>query len=74
MELLAGELNPAADVVEQGDGWQFHAPIGIRLAQVVHHGTDHRNHVCTVLTTIGVTPPEIDLWDYGRAAAHTWDT
>lgn len=71
MELIAGELDPNADVVEQGDGWQFHAPLGIRLGQVVHHGTDHRNHVCTVLTTLGVTPPEIDLWDYGRAAGRT---
>ena len=30
-----------------------HAPMGIRLAQVVHHGTDHRSQICTALTTIG---------------------
>lgn len=43
MELLAGELDADADVVEHGDGWDFHSPLGFRLAQVVHHGTDHRS-------------------------------
>jgi len=36
MELLDGEIDPAADVVERGDGWEVHAPIGLRLAQVIH--------------------------------------
>jgi len=39
------------------------APLGVRLAQVVHHGTDHRSQVCTALTSLGITPPEIDVWD-----------
>jgi uncharacterized damage-inducible protein DinB len=42
-----------------------HAPLGIRLAQALHHGTDHRSQVCTALTTLGIEPPAIDLWDYG---------
>jgi uncharacterized damage-inducible protein DinB len=47
------------------DGSETHGPIGIRLAQVLHHGTDHRSQICTALTTLGVEPPEIDAWDYG---------
>ena len=54
------------------DGSETHAPLGIRLAQVVHHGTDHRSQICTVLTTLGIEPPPIDVWDFadhdGRAA------
>jgi uncharacterized damage-inducible protein DinB len=42
------------------DGSGSHAPIGIRLAQVVQHGTDHRSQICTALTTLGVEPPEIN--------------
>lgn len=71
MALLAGELDPDADVVEHGDGWEFHAPVGLRLAQVVHHGTDHRSQVCTALTSLGLTPPAIDLWDFGEATGRT---
>lgn len=41
--------------------------MGVRLAQVVHHGTDHRSQVCTALTSLGVTPPEIDVWAYAQA-------
>ncbi len=41
-------------------------PAGIRLAQVLHHGTDHRSQICTALTTLGHEPPEIDVWEYGE--------
>jgi len=55
------------DVVRhRDDGSASHAPLGIRLAQVIHHGTDHRSQICTGLTSLGFTPPEIDVWDYGR--------
>jgi uncharacterized damage-inducible protein DinB len=71
-ELLAGTVDPDADVPEQGDeGWEFHASTGLRLAQVVHHGTDHRSQVCTALSSLSVTPPEIDLWSFGEATGRT---
>jgi uncharacterized damage-inducible protein DinB len=69
--LVAEELDPDADVVRhRDDGIDSHAPLGVRLAQALHHGTDHRSQVCTTLTTIGIEPPEIDVWafaaDQGR--------
>jgi len=48
------------------DGSETHAPMGIRLAQALHHGTDHRSQICTALTTLGVEPPSIDVWDFGE--------
>jgi uncharacterized damage-inducible protein DinB len=64
--LLAGELDPDRILVRRrDDGSETHAPLGIRLAQALHHGTDHRSQVCTVLTSLGVTPPDIDVWDFG---------
>ena len=63
--LLATDLDPDQVVVRhREDGSETHAPLGIRLAQVVHHGTDHRSQVCTILTTLGVEPPMIDVWDF----------
>jgi uncharacterized damage-inducible protein DinB len=66
-ELVGQDVDPEADVVRQrDDGTDSHAPMGIRLAQVLHHGTDHRSQICTALTTLGIEPPEIDVWDFGR--------
>ncbi len=69
--LLAGAPDPEADVLEQDERWEFHAPLGFRLAQAIHHGSDHRSQVCTALTGLGLTPPEIDLWAYGEATDRT---
>jgi uncharacterized damage-inducible protein DinB len=74
MALLATGPDGEADVVEHGDGWDFHAPVGFRLAQVVHHGTDHRSQVCTALTSLGITPPEIDVWDMGWSQGRLSET
>lgn len=65
--LLEGDIDPAADFVrKQDDGSESHAPLGIRLAQALHHGTDHRSQICTALTTLGIDPPLIDVWDFGE--------
>jgi uncharacterized damage-inducible protein DinB len=70
-DLLAGDLDPDEDVVEHGDGWDFSAKQGIRLAQIVHHGSDHRSQVATGLTALGIPPPDIDLWAYGATVGRT---
>ena len=48
-----------------------HATIGIRLAQVLHHGSDHRSQICTALTILGYPPPEFDVWAYGETVGLT---
>lgn len=66
--VIAGGVDPEAVLVRhRPDGSQGHAPASIRLAQALHHGTDHRSQVCTVLTTLGIEPPAIDVWDYAEA-------
>ena len=47
------------------DGSTAHATWGIRLAQAIDHGTDHRSQICTALTSLGTEPPSIDVWDFG---------
>jgi uncharacterized damage-inducible protein DinB len=65
MELLAEGPDPDTDIPEIDEGMEIHSPIGVRLAQVVHHGTDHRSQVCTILTALGVDPPTIDVLAFG---------
>jgi uncharacterized damage-inducible protein DinB len=37
------------------------------LGQVVDHGREHRSHAATVLTQLGIEPPDIDMWSYAMA-------
>ena len=65
-QLVEQDLDPDAVLVRRrDDGSETHAPVSIRLAQALHHGTDHRSQICTALTTLGVEPPAIDVWDFG---------
>lgn len=74
IELLAKNLDPDAVVKDvDEDGYERDASIGIRLAQALHHGTDHRSQICTALTTLGVEPPGIDVWDFGVEAGRVVD-
>ena len=57
--------------MRRDDGSATEAPIGIRLAQAIHHGTDHRSQICTALTTLGIEPPFIDVWDFGGSRARS---
>ena len=40
------------------------------LLQVINHATEHREQIKSMLTALGVTPPDIDGWAYGEAT-HT---
>jgi uncharacterized damage-inducible protein DinB len=65
--LLGQDLDPERTVTRhRDDGTDSLAPLGVRLAQVIHHGTDHRSQICTTLTSLGLEPPEIDVWDYAQ--------
>jgi uncharacterized damage-inducible protein DinB len=65
--LLAQDLDPDAvlDEVDENDGYERQIVMGTQLAQALHHGTDHRSQVCTILTELGVEPPAIDVMDFG---------
>jgi uncharacterized damage-inducible protein DinB len=72
--LLGEDFDPDTVLVRhRDDGSETRAPKGIRLAQVLHHGTDHRSQICTVLTTLGVEPPAIDVWDFGEHVGRVVD-
>ncbi len=73
-QILAQDPDPDTVLVRRrDDGSETHAPVGIRLAQALHHGTDHRSQICTALTTLGMEPPFIDVWDYGSQDGNVVD-
>ena len=75
-ELLAKDLDPDAMVheVDEDDGYERDATVGVRLAQALHHGTDHRSQICTALTALRVDPPGIDVWNFGGQAGRIIET
>jgi uncharacterized damage-inducible protein DinB len=67
-DLLSSPVD--ADVLlirEHDDGSKREARIGIVLAQVLHHGNVHREQVCSILTSLGIEPPDLDVWSFGIA-------
>jgi uncharacterized damage-inducible protein DinB len=72
--LADDDLDEDRDLVRQwADGTSTHAKLGIRLAQVVHHSSDHRSQVNTALTALGRAPEEFDVWAYGESVGRCWD-
>jgi uncharacterized damage-inducible protein DinB len=42
-------------------------PARIILVQALHHGNDHRTHICTVFGVHGLSYGEMDVWSYADA-------
>ncbi len=73
--LVAQDLDPDRQILRRReDGSTSNAPLGVRLAQVIHHGTDHRSQVCTALSALGIEPPEIDVWAWADTQGKLADT
>ena len=46
------------------DGTEDRVAAKTVFVQAVHHGNDHRTHVCTVLGSLGLDPPDLSAWAY----------
>jgi uncharacterized damage-inducible protein DinB len=52
---------------EPGVDPREHIRAGVYVAQVFNHGSEHRDQVCTILSALGIRPPELDVWAYAYA-------
>ena len=41
--------------------------LGVVIIQALHHGNDHRTHICTILGHHDMTYGDMDVWAYGDA-------
>ena len=68
--ILANDWDTEALGLGRGDdGVVFEIRVDIFLIQLIHHGNEHRAHVCTVLGAHGIEPPEVSAWGYAEPAA-----
>jgi len=64
---VAGRLEPDATIEEERDGRTMKLHLGVVLVQAMHHGNDHRTHICTILGAHGIPYGDMDVWAYGEA-------
>jgi uncharacterized damage-inducible protein DinB len=51
-------------ILGEGD---YEAPASVLVAQAVHHGNAHREQICSILTGLGIEPPDIQAWAWADA-------
>ncbi len=39
----------------------------VLMVQIINHATEHREQLNSMLSALGVTPPDLDGWSYGEA-------
>ena len=49
--------------IQSRNGYQFEP--WVVMTQIINHATEHREQIKSMLTALGVTPPDIDGWSYG---------
>ncbi len=45
-------------------GGSYSLPVFVPLIQAINHATEHRSQIATILTQLGIQPPELDGWAY----------
>lgn len=64
--LARGEQNLQTAPLQTTDG--YHVEPWVVMLQVINHATEHREQICSMLSALGITPPDLDGWAYGEAA------
>ena len=65
LALARGEQKPFNSRLQTKDG--FYTEPWVIMLQIINHATEHREQIKSMLSSLGVTPPNIDGWDYGEA-------
>ena len=55
------------------DGDEMRIPGWVLLAQSIDHAREHRTHAATILTQLGIAPPDMDLWTFDASGAAAAD-
>ena len=57
----AATVDPDGTSPDQGGGVKH----WLVLVQAIHHGNDHRTHICTILGQNRISYGELDVWGFG---------
>jgi len=65
----AGSVSETRTVDVAGDDGPRTIPAWIILVQAIDHGREHRTHIATMLTQLGIEPPDMDGWQFQYSGA-----
>lgn len=65
LALASGKQKPFEARLKTRDG--YYTEPWVVMLQVINHATEHREQIKSMLSALGVTPPDIDGWDFGEA-------
>ena len=63
----ARRITPEDTIDEERDGRLTRLHLGVVIIQALHHGNDHRTHVCTILGQHDIAYGDMDVWAYGTS-------
>ena len=61
----AKRIKPEDTIDEERDGRLTRLHLGVVIIQALHHGNDHRTHICTILGHHQIPYGDMDVWAYG---------
>jgi uncharacterized damage-inducible protein DinB len=61
---VAAAATPADVVKMEWDGQHWPYSFGMILNQVINHATEHRAQIMTIMTQLGIEPPDLSGWAY----------
>ena len=65
LALVRGELNLYSKTqLQTKDGYMVEP--WVVMVQAINHATEHREQINSMLSSLGVTPPNLDGWAYGE--------
>lgn len=65
LALLKDEVNKFPKTrLQTRDG--FRVEPWVVMVQIINHATEHREQIKSMLSALGVTPPDLDGWGYGE--------
>ena len=65
LALAKGEQKPFASPLQTRDG--YYVEPWVLMVQIINHATEHREQINSMMSTLGIAPPDLDGWSYGEA-------
>ena len=65
LALARGQQHPFSSRLQTTDG--FFVEPWVVMVQIINHASEHREQICSMLSALGATPPDLDGWGYGEA-------
>jgi uncharacterized damage-inducible protein DinB len=65
LALARGERKPFNSQLQTRDG--YYVEPWVLMVQIINHATEHREQINSMLSALGITPPDLDGWSFGEA-------